>query len=189
MISKKLIVNTLCEFGPILAFIVLFEIKDFMAGVIAMMIATVISLYTLHRFENHIPIFALISSASVLAFGGMTLFVHIPSIFILRDTLFDGIFGSILLFSVWYKKPLFKYIFKNVFSITDIGWSTLSLRWGIFFLVLAGMNEWVRQTLSPEDWVTAKIFIIVLSVLFGAYQLKLTKAERLPDATAWGIRK
>ena len=26
--SRKLLINTLCEFGPILAFIVLFEIKD-----------------------------------------------------------------------------------------------------------------------------------------------------------------
>lgn len=188
MISRRLLVNTLCEFGPIIAFIVLFEIKNFMAGVIAMMIATLVALFALHRLENHIPIFALISSASVLFFGGITLFINIPSIFILRDTVFDAVFGSVIIASVWYGKPLFKYIFRGVFAITDAGWSSLSLRWGIFFLILAGMNEWVRQTLSPEDWVTAKIIIIITSLVFGAYQLRLTKKERLPEATAWGIR-
>ncbi len=188
VISRRLVINTLCEFGPILAFIILFEIKDFMAGVIAMMVANVISLFVLQKYEKHIPMFALISSGSVLIFGGVTLFIHIPSIFILRDTIFDGIFGLVLIASVWYGKPLFKYIFRGVFAITDAGWSALSMRWGIFFLILALMNEWVRHTLTPEDWVLAKIFIIVLSVLFGAYQLRLTKKERLPDATAWGIR-
>lgn len=141
-----------------------------------------------NAYEKHIPIFALISSGSVLLFGGVTLFIHIPTIFILRDTIFDGVFGSVLIASVWYGKPLFKYIFRGVFAITDTGWSALSMRWGIFFLILAGMNEWVRWTLTPDDWVIAKIIIIVLSVLFGAYQLTLTKKERLPDATAWGIR-
>ncbi len=188
MISKKLLINTLCEFGPILAFLVLYEMKNFMAGVIAMMVANVVSLIVLQKYEKHIPIFALISSGSVLLFGGVTLFIDIPTIFILRDTIFDGIFGTVLIASVWYGKPLFKYIFRGVFAITDTGWSALSMRWGIFFLILAGMNEWVRWTLTPDDWVVAKIIIIVLSVLFGAYQLTLTKKERLPDATAWGIR-
>lgn len=188
MISKRLLINGLCEFGPIMGFIVLFELKDFMAGVIAMIISTIIALFVLQRLEKHIPIFALISSGSVLFFGGITLFIDIPSIFILRDTLFDGLLGSMLIASVWYGKPLFKYIFRSVFAITDKGWNVLSLRWGVFFIILALANEWVRLTLSPEDWVTAKIIIIITSVIFGSYQLRLTKKERLPDATAWGIR-
>lgn len=187
MISKRLLVNMLCEFGPVLGFLIAYELKDFMAGVIVMMIATVVSLVVLRRMENHTPIFALISSGSVLFFGGASLFINIPSIFILRDTLFDGIFGVVILISVWKKKPLFKYIFSGVFAITDRGWSVLSLRWGIFFILLAVINEWVRLTLSTEDWVIAKVLIIIASLVFGTYQFTLTKKERLPTATAWGI--
>lgn len=188
MISTKLLINTLCEFGPILGFLITFELSgDFMSGVVVMMITTIVSLIVLQYLEKHTPIFALLSSGSVLLFGGTSLFINIPSIFILRDTLFDGIFGSALLVSVWRGKPLFKYIFSNVFAITDRGWSTLSLRWGIFFLILALINEWVRLTLSPEDWVVAKIMIIVVSSVFGTYQLTLTRKERLPHATAWGV--
>ena len=187
MLTSRLFWNTLCEFGPILGFIVAFEIRDFQAGIITMMIATLISLVILKRIENHVPLFALISSGTVLFFGGVSLFIDIPSIFILRDTLFDAVFGTILLISVWYKKPLFQYIFRGVFAITPRGWSVLSLRWGLFFLVLAIANEWVRLTLSEDAWVTAKIGIIIASVLFGGYQLTLTKKERLPNATPWGI--
>lgn len=177
----------MCEFGPILGFLVAFEIKDFMTGVIAMMIATVISLIILRRVENHTPIFALFSSGSVLFFGGITLFIDIPSIFILRDTLFDGILGLAIIISVWFDKSLFKYMFRGIFAITDKGWRIFSLRWGVFFIILALINEWVRLTLSPENWVVAKILMIVASVIFGGYQLTLTKKERLPSATAWGV--
>jgi hypothetical protein len=57
----------------------------------------------------------------------------------------------------------------------------------IFFLFLASINEWIRLTFFPEDWATAKIFMIITSVVFGSYQLTLTKREGLPNATAWGI--
>lgn len=187
MLTSRLFWNTLCEFGPILGFIIAFEISNFETGIITMMLATLVSLIILKRIENHIPLFALISSGTVLFFGGVSLFIDIPSIFILRDTLFDAIFGTVLLISVWYKKPLFQYIFRGVFAITPRGWSVLSLRWGLFFLVLALANEWVHLTLSEEAWVTAKIGIIIASVLFGSYQLTLTKKERLPNATPWGI--
>lgn len=187
MFTSRLFWNTICEFGPILGFIVAFEIWDFRAGVITMIIATLLALVVLQHRENHIPLFALISAGTVLFFGGLSLFVDIPSIFILRDTLFDAIFGIVILISVWLKKPLFRYLFRGVFAITPRGWELLSLRWGIFFLILAGANEWVRLTLSPEAWVTAKILIIISSVIFGAYQFTLTKKERLPEATPWGI--
>lgn len=187
VMSKRLLVNTLCEFGPVLGFLVAYELEDFMTGVVVMMVATVLSLIILRHVEKHLPIFALISAGTVLFFGSTSLFIDIPSIFILRDTLFDGVFGLALIISVWKGKPLFKYIFSGVFAITDKGWSTLSFRWGVFFIILALINELVRHTLSPDDWAIAKVLLIVASVVFGSYQLTLTKRERLPTATAWGI--
>jgi intracellular septation protein len=187
MITRKLLLNTLCEFGPITAFLAAYELADFETGVIAMMIATVVSLIVLKRVENHVPLFALISAGSVIFFGGLTLFIHLPDIFILRDTIFDAVFGIALLASVFAGKPLFRYLFRSVFALTDRGWMLLTRRWGIFFLLLAAANEWVRLMLSPDQWVAAKVVFIVASVSFGAYQFTLTRRERLPHATSWGI--
>jgi intracellular septation protein len=187
MITRKLLLNTLCEFGPISAFLTAYEIADFETGVIAMIIATLVSLVVLKRAENHVPLFALISAGSVIFFGGLTLVIHVPDIFILRDTIFDGVFGVALLTSAWMGKPLFRYLFRGVFAITDRGWMLLTRRWGFFFLFLAAANEWVRLMLSPDQWVAAKIVFIIASVIFGGYQFILTRRERLPHATPWGI--
>jgi len=188
MFSRKIILNTVCEFGPIIAFMVAYILDDFQTGTIAMMVAVVVALIVLQITEKHLPIFALISAAAVVAFGGVSLLIEIPSIFILRDTIFDAIFGIILIGSVLIKKPSLRYIFKNLFAISDQGWSTLTLRWGFFFLILAVVNEMVRWTLTPDDWVIAKVCMIISTILFGLYQFRLTKQERLPEATEWGIK-
>jgi intracellular septation protein len=113
--------------------------------------------------------------------------VDIPSIFILRDTIFDTIFGIALLISVYKKKPLLKVLFKNVFAMTECGWSELSLRWGFYYLLAAGINEWIRLTRSPDDWVHLKVVLIIITTLFGFYQFRLIRRERLPDSTPWGL--
>lgn len=187
MLSRKVVLNGACEFGPIIAFMAAYSIWDFEAGTFAMIGAVVCALFVLWHTERHLPLFALLSTVSVIIFGGISLFVHIPSLFILRDTIFDSIFGIILLYSVYVGKPLLKLFFKNVFSITDRGWMRLTLRWGIFFLLLAVLNEWVRLHLSPDEWVRVKAYLIVATVLFGMYQFTLTRKERMPDATPWGL--
>lgn len=187
MFTLRLFRNIVCEFGPISAFLIAFQIAGFQTGIIAMMIATVLAMITLRLTEGHIPLFALLSSATVLGFGGLSVISNMPTLFILRDTLFDAVFGIALIISVALGRPLFYPLFRTVFAITPQGWHTLSLRWGIFFLILAITNEWVRLTFSPEDWVFAKVGIIIASVAFGSYQFTLTKRERLSEATPWGI--
>ncbi len=187
MLSRKLFLNILCEFGPIVAFLVTYSLADFESGTIAIIIATVAALILLKVTERHLPLFAIFSTMTVVIFGGISLVIHIPGIFILRDTVFDTVFGLILITSVLMKRPLLKPLFHNVFGITDRGWSILSVRWGLFFLFLATWNEWARQTVTPEEWVSMKILMIVVTLIFGFYQFTLARRERLPDASPWGL--
>lgn len=187
MFSRTLLLNTLCEFGPILAFMATYSLTTFEYATLAMVVATVAALILLHLTEGHVPLFALFSTLTVILFGGISLVLHIPDVFILRDSVFDALFGGALLVSVYRGTPLLKPLFENVFRISDRGWSILSLRWGFFFLFLAGLNEWVRHTLSPDIWVTFKLLTIVGTVLFGFYQFTLARRERLPDASPWGL--
>jgi intracellular septation protein len=187
MFTKRLIVNTLCEFGPVLLFFAVYALFSFPYAVAAMMLGTLTALITLRTLEGHTPIFALISCCSILFFGGLSLFFESASFFIFRDTLFNIVMGTALGVSVLRGKPLFKMIFSNVFAITDRGWHSLSLRWAIFFFVLAVANETARFTLTPDEWVSAKAAIVLVTIMFGAYQFTLTRRERLPDASPWGI--
>ncbi|MFN0191376.1 MAG: inner membrane-spanning protein YciB, partial [Aestuariivirga sp.] len=47
-------------------------------------------------------------------------------------------------------------------------WKTLTLRWGLFFLGLAVLNEIVWRTVSTDMWVNFKVFgVIPLTLLFA----------------------
>lgn len=189
MFTKRLLFNSLCEFGPILFFFAAYSIGGFRTGIIAMMVSTIFSLIALLQYDRSLPYFALFSAGTVLFFGGLSLLLDMPSIFIFRDTLLDVVLGITLIVSVHMNRPLFKFMFKGVFAITDRGWKTLSLRWAYFFLFLAVVNETVRMLLSPDAWVIAKSLIVVASIAFGSYQFTLTRKERLPSGTSWGIVK
>jgi intracellular septation protein len=187
MFSRRLILNILCEFGPIVAFLVAYTAGGFESGTVAMITAVIAALITLRITEGHFPLFAVFSTLTVLIFGSVSILIHVPSIFILRDTVFDSCFAILLFVSVVRGTPLLKFFFKNVFAITDHGWRVLTLRWAWFFLFLALVNEWVRWNLSPEEWVTVKVYMIVATNIFGFYQFTLARRERLPDASPWGL--
>lgn len=186
--SRKLWINLLCEFGPVVAFLASFEMYGFGTATLAMIIATTISFAVLWVFEKHPPYFALFNTISVLLFGGASLFVNIPDVFIFRDTAFDIILGTILLASLKYQKTGLEFFFSNVFALTRKGWREFTFRWGLFYIFLAFVNEMVRINLSPEAWVEAKVWMIIGTTIFGFYQLRLTSRERLPEANAFGLR-
>ena len=189
MLNRKVYLNTLCEFGPIIVFIAVYTFSDFEQATLAMIIAVLGALVLLKITEGHVPLFAIISTLAVALFGGISLFVEMPSLFILRDTIFDIIFGIALLWSAYIQKPLLQPFFKNVFALTNQGWIILSQRWGIFFILLGIINEWVRLSFTADTWVLVKIGMIIVTFLFGVYQFTLSKRERLPDATDWGLVK
>jgi intracellular septation protein len=188
--SRKLWINLLCEFGPIAAFLTSYEIYGFGTATLAMIVATIISFVILFTVEKHPPYFALVNTLSVLLFGGISVFVSIPDIFILRDTAFDIVLGVFFLASLRYqnRRTGLEFFFSNVFAITKKGWREFTFRWGIFYIVLAFTNETIRIFATPDMWVEAKVWMIIGTVVFGFYQLRLTARERLPEANAFGLK-
>lgn len=188
MLSKKLWINLLCEFSPIVVFLFTFEMGGFRVATLSMIVAVVIAFFALRISEGHTPYFALLNTASVIVFGGVSAFVDIPDIFIVRDSIFDFVLGTALLASLWSKTPGLKLLFNNVFAISDKGWVIFTKRWGIFFLLLGVLNEIVRNFFTPDTWVSFKVGMIIVTVCFGFYQLTLTSKERLSEADTLGLR-
>lgn len=59
-------------------------------------------------------------------------------------------------------------------ELTDEGWKQLTLRWGLFFFVLALINEIVWRTQSTEFWVGFKVFgIMPITIIFALSQTPL----------------
>jgi len=63
-----------------------------------------------------------------------------------------------------------------MFNLTPQGWRSLTLRWALFFVAMAFLNEAVWRTQSTDFWVAFKAFgVIPLTMVFAVAQMPLIK--------------
>ena len=66
--------------------------------------------------------------------------------------------------------------------MTDLGWRMLTIRWALFFVLLAVLNEIVWRNTSTDTWVSFKVFgIMPLTILFSLSQLPAMNRHQLPN--------
>ena len=149
----------------------------------AFMVATVISLSASYALHRRIPMMPLITGAFVLVFGGLTLYLQDELFIKLKPTIVNLIFAAALLGGLYiFKRPLLAIVFDSVIQLDDEGWWKLSLRWGLFFLFLAALNEFVWRTFSTDTWVTFKVFgTMPLTVIFALSQVPLLQRHALAE--------
>ncbi len=136
----------------------------FMVGMAASLIAT----WMLYR---RLPIMPLVSGAVVLVFGGLTLALHNDLFIKLKPTIVNSLFGAVLLGGLAFGKPLLPYVLDSVFQLDSEGWKKLTFRWGVFFFVLAAINEVVWRTQTTDFWVAFKVWgVMPLTMVFALAQ-------------------
>jgi intracellular septation protein len=192
------------DFGPLLVFFVvnskpaLFAplVKPFLpetlitgahAGIFtatALFIPTILlTLVVGFVLTRHLPLMPLVTAIIVVVFGGLTLFLQDETFIKLKPTIIYVLFGVILLGGLAFGKPLLGLIFDSVFDLTQEGWRKLTLRWAVFFLALAVLNEIVWRTQSTDFWVSFKVFgVAPLTFLFAAFQYPLMQKYAPPSA-------
>lgn len=187
-----MIIEWLIQFGPITSFFVVFEAsgKNFFAATAVLMAAVVVATALSWYRSKRVAWFPLWSATFVLLFGGATLYFSDPAWLILKDTIYDGTFGVAILVGLAFRKNLMKKFFIPLFAISDRGWHILAVRWALFFVVSALLNEVVRRMTTPEIWVHYKIANTIVLIGFGLYQLRLTGRERIEEeANRLGLRR
>ena len=151
----------------------------------AFMIATIIALVAGWTLERKLPVMPLVSGIFVLLFGGLTLYLADETFIKLKPTLVNCLFAAILFGGLLFGKPLLKPLFGAAVQLTDRGWRLLTIRWAVFFVVLAVLNEIVWRGFSTDFWVSFKLFgIMPLTFLFAAAQTSLFLREQIPDGPA-----
>ena len=139
----------------------------FMVGVL---VALVVSYVLIRR----LPVMAIVSAVIVVVFGGATLVLHDETFIKLKPTIIYLLFAGVLLGGVMMGKQLLAVVFDSVFHLTDEGWRKLTIRWSIFFLALAVLNEIVWRTQTTDVWVNFKVFAVMpLTFVFAAFQYPL----------------
>ncbi len=162
------------EIGPLLIFFIANARAGIFAGTAVFMVAIVIALAVSYALTRHLPVMALVSAVVVLVFGGLTLFLHDELFIKLKPTIIYVLFAAVLIGGLIFRKPLLAVVFGQVFNLTQEGWRKLTVRWIIFFFVLAAINEIVWRTQTTDFWVSFKVFgVVPLTFLFAALQYPL----------------
>jgi intracellular septation protein len=144
--------------------------------------AVLVALAISYALTRHVAVMPVVTAVVVVIFGGLTLLLQNETFIKLKPTLVYLLFAITLLGGLAFKKPLLGMVFDSVFNLTDEGWRKLTLRWGIFFVAMAVLNEIVWRNVSTDAWVSFKVFgFLPLTMIFAAAQFPLLQKYSVPE--------
>lgn len=180
--------NLAVDYGPVLVFFLVYrfyapanhdnaleEIFAVVRATAGFMAAAVIALGVSWWKLGRISPMLWLSTLLIVGFGSVTIFLRDPLYIQIKPTAIYILFGALLLGGVMRGKPLLKYLLEAAFEgLSERGWMKLSRNWGLFFFVLAALNEVLRHMLSFGDWIAAKLWLFLpLSFLFTFLQIPM----------------
>ena len=170
------------DIGPLVLFFAANAKFGIFAATASFMVAVLIALTVAYVLTGRIEVMPLVTAVIVLVFGGLTLVLHDDTFIKLKPTIIYVLFGGTLLGGLAFGKPLLCLVFESVFHLTDECWRKLTLRWALFFLALAVLNEIVWRTQSTDTWVSFKVFgVVPLTFVFAAFQYPLLQKYATPE--------
>ncbi len=180
--AQSVLAKLAVELGPLLVFFGTNAAAGIYVGTGAFMVATLLSLgFAWWRYRK-VPIMPLVSAALVLTFGGLTIYLHDDTFIKLKPTIVYTLFAVLLVAGLVTRRPVLQALFGPVFNLTEQGWRKLSLRWAVFFVAMAVLNEYVWRNFSTDIWVSFKAFgFLPITFLFAIAQVPLMQRYALPE--------
>ena len=170
------------ELGPLVVFFIVNARVDIFAATAWFMAAMVVSLLASWLILKKIAVMPLVTGVVVLVFGGLTLWLQDDTFIKVKPTITNGLFAAILLGGLVFRQSLLKYVFGDVYKLGPEGWSKLTLNWGLFFVVLAVINEVLWRNFSTDIWVAFKVWgVMPLTIVFSISQLSLLNKYAPPS--------
>jgi intracellular septation protein len=162
------------ELGPLIVFFIANARADIFVATAWFMGAMAVSLILSWAILKKIAVMPLVTGVVVLVFGGLTLWLQDDTFIKMKPTITNVLFGSVLLGGLLFGQSLLKYVFGEVYKLRPEGWSKLTFNWGVFFFVLAVINEVLWRNFSTDFWVAFKVWgIMPLTVIFSLSQMSL----------------
>ena len=175
------------DYGPLVVFFVAYFGWGLIPATGALMAATLVALAASWAVRRTVPMMAVVTAVIVGVFGGLTLWLNDDTFIKMKPTIVQGLFAVVLLGGLLFNKPMLKYVLGKVWPIDDDGFRKLSFRFGVFFVVMAALNEVVWRSMSTDTWVLFKVWgLMGLTFLFAMTQIKVFETHRLPEAEPGG---
>lgn len=169
------------DFGALLAFMAAYAVNRFARGLDGqealvqatwvLVGASALALIVGHVVEKRLAPLPLLTGGFALIFGVLTLVFHDPTLLKIKLSIQNGLLAVVLLGSLPLRKYPFKYLLGEAIKITDAGWRGLTMRYGVYFALVAIVNEVVWRTQSDDTWVAFRGGLWMASAAFGIWQV------------------
>jgi intracellular septation protein len=171
------------DFGPLAIFLAIFWLKGLLPATAALIAATAVALVLSFAFTRKVALMPLVTAIIVGVFGGLTLWLNDDTFINMKPTIIYGLFALVIGGGVALGKPAVKVVLGEAFQLDDLGWRRLSLRFCLFFIAMALINEVVRRIATVEMWVLWKVpGSIALTFVFMLAQMPLIQRHKLTEA-------
>lgn len=158
------------------------EMKAIIAATVVFIPTMIVSVLASYLITREVAVMPLVSLALVVVFGGLTIWLNDETFIKMKPTILNIIFATVLMTGLYFGKMFLKMIFQEGWSITDRGWYLLTVRWSIFFVCMAILNEAIWRNFSEEFWVAFKVWgNLPITMIFAVFQMRLVWQHPLPE--------
>jgi len=172
----------LIEFGPLIAFFLANYWGGIFVATMVIMATTPVALLVSWLITRKISLMPVITMVLVAVFGGLTLYLQDETFIKIKVTIINLMFSGILLGGLFFKKSLLMFVFGEAMNLDEQGWKKITLNWGLFFMLLAVINELVWRNVSTDTWVTYKTFgMLPITFIFALSQFPIIQKHMIEE--------
>jgi intracellular septation protein len=172
------------ELGPLIVFFIANAKFNLFVATGAFMVAVIVAMIASYVVVRHVPVMAIVTAVVVIVFGTLTLVLHDETFIKMKPTIVYTLFAAVLGGGLLFGRSFIAIMFDQMFNLTPQGWRVLTLRWALWFLAMAVLNEIIWRTQSTDFWVAFKAFgMVPLTMLFAVTQMPLVKRYHLEPAS------
>jgi len=147
VIGFVLVYNGLRVFSPAEGFVSGKTALFWATGVLIALTVGIIAQKLITR--QPIPLFLIVSSLIVGVFGLLGIIAQNEAFLYAKVTVQQLFLASLIFVPLLFGQNIWREMFKSVFDLPRKAWTTLSIRWGLFFIAMAFWNEFLWRTYAP----------------------------------------
>ncbi|MDZ4777997.1 MAG: septation protein A [Alphaproteobacteria bacterium] len=182
------------DLGPVIIFMLTYnfargrvpEGEEIYLATTVFLVATAVALAYAWFKQKRLPPMLIVTGVIVGVFGGLTLALRDPVFIKMKPTIVNLLYAGLILGGLAVKQNVWKMLFQSAFpALPEKVWTKFALRWGLFFIFLAGLNEFIWRTQSEAFWANFKVFgVMPLTFLFMLANMPLLMKHMPKDEEA-----